>query len=576
MPAGNLFVAIRRAVAVCVLFNGFASAQPLEPMKLPPLDVGTKLPVPVSSEPVLDRDVRPAQRLESPVPPSIPDSPDRTPTGTTVPTGVSSTGGRGSAPVADPPPPVVQLQVRTPSHVPLGKPVPYKITATNTSQAKALRVKVRLTAPEGAAAMTKCEPLWDGAQGPLPKEGVRPMELSWIIPKLSPGESKAFEAEFLPAANGKQFSATAYVSFEYGARVETIVDKPKVTVKKTATSQVSVGELITVQVGITNTSPVPVPNAVLIESVPPDVEIRGDTDAEKTNNPGQRSWKLGTIAAGQTKVVTYQLLARKGMETVETKSFVNCEVGGLTGSEADSKTKVVVPALRLDFTGPPKAEPRATATYSAVVRNVGTMPLSNVRLTVDVPNELRVTKVTNGCRTAKNPRVWIIPTLLAGESQEFRVNVESDQGVSGRQTLKATVRDSTARLEDQTREVTTEFIGRPHLTWKPTFDNARLNIGRQGTLTVAVRNQGAETDKGVRLRVSIPPEVKITDNGPVRATLDGNTLVFPPQAVGPGKTLEFTVTYEGKLAGQAQFRLMLEAESLEKAVTKDQSIEIER
>jgi hypothetical protein len=470
---------------------------------------------------------------------------------------------------------VVQLQIRTPSHVPSGKPVPYKIIVTNTSQAKALNVKVRMPAPTGATAITKCEPLADGMKGPLPATGYAPAELFWTMPSLQKGESKTIEVELMPAADSKQVAAKAYVGFEYGARVATVVAKPKVSVKKTATPEAAVGELITVRVNVTNTGSVPVPSARLIESVPPDVEVRGDSEASKTATAGQREWKLSNIAPGQTKTVTYQLLSRKGGD-VPTKSFVDCEAGILDSASADTTTKVVIPALRLDFTGPPRAEPRSPTTYTAVVRNVGTMPLSNVRLSIDVPDDLIVLKVTNGCRTDRGKRTWVIPKLSAGESQEFRVGVEPDQGVSGRRVLTASARDANGKLDDQTREATTEFVGRAHLTWKPSFDSARVSIGRQGTITVAVKNHGAETDKGVRLRVMIPPEVRVVDSGPVKATVDGNTLIFPPQAVGPGKSIEFTVVYEGRTAGQGQFRLLLEGESLEKALTKDQPIEIER
>jgi uncharacterized repeat protein (TIGR01451 family) len=574
MPIRNLGRLLLTAGIFLLGHLNLLQAQPLEAPPLPPLN--QPLPIPGQTEPFVDRDVKPVQRLENPVAPTAPDSPERTPPGTSVPTGVTSSPGRGTAPVADPPPPVIQMQVRTPSHMPVGLPVPYKIVATNTSQSKALRVKVRLTASEkdGVAAIKKCEPQADGKAAAIPEGGIKPEELSWSFPKLSPGESKTIDVEFIPTA-GKQVSATAYVSFEYGVKVETVVDKPKVVVKKTATPQVAAGELITVQVQVTNTSAVPAPNAVLTESVPADAEIRGDTEAEKTNNAGQRAWKLGTIAAGQTKLVTYQILSRKGQD-VDTKSFVKCD-GGSTGlTEADTKTKVVVPALKLEFTGPPRAEPRGTATYTAVVRNIGTMPLSNVKLAVDVPNDLRVTKVTNNCRTDKNPRVWIIPNLPAGESQEFKLSVEPEQGVAGRQVVKATARDGSGRLNEQSGEVTTDFIGRALLTWKPTFDSARVSIGRQSTLTVVVRNQGSETEKGAKLRITLPPEVKFVECGPVQPNVAGNTLTFPPLAIAPGKSLEYTLTYEGKTAGAAQFRLMLEAESLEKVLLKDQQIEIER
>ena len=521
--------------------------------------------------PVADPNLKPVQRLEPPVAPAvIPDSPDRNPSGTTVPTGISSTPGRGTAAVIDPPPPTVQLQVRTPSHLPVGKPVPYRVTATNTSQAKALRVNVRMPWPNEATGLLKVEPKPD--RGGKPGE-----ELVWTMPALNRGESKTFDVEFQPKPDAKQVSAVAYVSFEYGARVDTAIDKPKVTVKRTATPQVAVGELITVKVDVTNSSPVPVPNAVLQEFVPRDVEIRGDSEAARVpSDAGQlRDWKLGTIAAGQTKSVTYQLLARKGGDVL-TKSFLTSDAGSLDTGPSESVTKVMTPALQLKFDGPPSAESRTPTTYTATVTNAGTMPLENVRVSVEVPDDLSVVRLTNGCRTDRGLRTWVIPKLAAGESHAFRVGVEPEQGASGNRTLKAYARDSRGKVDEQAREATTTFVGRADLTWKPTFNPASVKVGRQGTLTVKVTNHGSETDKGVRLRVSIPPEVKIVETGPDRTELSaGGQVVFPARSIAPGKTVEFTVTYQGQKDGQARFELMLEGQSLnDKPLQKHQTIEV--
>lgn len=370
-------------------------------------------------------------------------------------------------------------------------------------------------------------------------------------------------------------SAVAYVSHEYGTRVDTVIDQPKVSVKKTATPQVATGELITVRVDVTNTGSVAVPKVTLNENVPADVEYRGDTEAERTNIPTQRVWQLGTIAAGQTKTVTYQMLARKGGEDKKTMTFVASENVPLPGATAESVTKVMIPRLQLKFDGPPSAESRTPATYTATVTNAGTMPLDSVRVSVEVPDDLSVVKLTNGCRTDRGLRTWVIPKLAPGESQAFRVGVEPEQGVSGKRSLKAFARDSRGKVEEQAREATTSFVGRADLTWKPTFNSGRVAVNRQGTLTVKVTNQGSETDKGVRLRVSIPPEVKIVETGPDKTTLDGTTVLFPMRSIAPGKTVEFTVTYEGRKDGQARFELMLEGQSLnDKPLQKQQTIEV--
>jgi hypothetical protein len=529
----------------------------------------------VSAQPpggvIIDPDVKPAQRLQQPVPPTSVADTARNPSGTTVPTGVTATPGRGQAAVVDPAPPMLQLAVRTPSHVPVGKPVPYRITVTNSSAAKALRVKVKMPWPDGAAALTKCEPKQEsGGDG---KEQV------WDVGDMQRGESKAIELTFTPKPDAKQVTGTAYVNFEYGAKVETAIDTPKLEVKKTASPEVAVGDLVTVRVTVANPTPVAIPNVKLTEGVPAaDAEFRGDDKAERLDKQdGVRVWDLGTLAAGQSKTLQYQLLTRKAGELVTYSTAVSPDVSA-AAVRADSRTKVLQPGLSLVFTGSPATTPKAPAVYKAVVRNTGTLPLGNVTLAVDVPAELSVTKRTNGAKSDRGRLTWVIPKLPAGEGQEFNIQCEPEQGVAGKKLLKATATDGRGLVEKQTAEVGTEFVGKADLTWKPTFDKAWVQVGRQGTLTVVVKNQGAETDSGVRLRVKLPPEVKYLGNsGTIPATFENAEVLFPAQKLAPGKTAEFVVTYEGKSAGPGRFVLMLEGESLGgKPLTKEQEVLVER
>lgn len=564
MRSGTAGVIVRGVVLAAVCGAALVSAQPPAPM------------------PIYDPNVEQAQRLQPPVPPaSVPDSP-RNPSGTTVPIGVTATPPRGQSPVVDPPPPVLQLQVRTPAHVPIGKPVPYRVTVTNSSAAKALRVKVRMPVPDGAAALTKCEPKFEGLKE-LPPQGIalqKGQEMTWEVGDLQRGETKTIELTFTPAPDAKKVAGTAYVNFEYGAKVETTIDKPKISVKRTATPEVSVNELVTVRVEVTNPGTVAIPKVRLVEQAPPDAEFRMDDKAEKTNIEGQRAWDLDTIAPGQTKFVTYQLLARKPTvgNGMLTSSAVSSGDVVLDVTQAESRTKVLQPALRLEFTGTPTTTPKSPAVYKAVVRNVGTLPLGSVTLTMDIPEGLSNTKRTKGAKVEAGRLTWTLPKLAAGEAEEFNIQCEPEQGVAGKKLLKATVRDGRGLVDVQTAEVGTEFVGRADLTWKPQFEKAWVQVGRQGTLKVTVKNQGAETDNGVRLRVKLPAEVKYNgNNGAIPATFENAEVLFPAQKLAPGQSTEFVVTYEGKTVGSGRFMLILEGESLGKQpLTKEQEILIER
>jgi hypothetical protein len=341
---------------------------------------------------------------------------------------------------------------------------------------------------------------------------------------------------------------------------------------------VSVNELVTVRVEVTNAGTVPVPAVRLLEQAPAEAEFRGDEKAEKTTIPGQRVWDLGTVAPGQTVFVQYQLLARQATRPGEAMLTSSAAGSGEVTAQADSRTKVLQPGLSLVFTGTPITNPKSPALYKAVVRNVGTLPLGNVTLAVDVPDELDVKRRTNGAKVDRGRTTWTIPKLPPGEAQEFTLECVPEAGVAGKKLVKATARDARGLVDLQTAEAGTDFVGRADLRWDPNFDNAWVQVGRKGTLTVTVKNQGAETDNGVRLRVKLPPEVKyLGNNGSIPATYENAGVLFPAQKLAPGKTTEFVVTYEGKTPGPGRFLLVLEGESLgNKPLTKEQEVLVER
>jgi len=331
--------------------------------------------------------------------------------------------------------------------VSVGKPVPYRVTVTNTSSGKALRVRVRMPWPDGGDKLVKCEPKADGG-----KEG---QELIWEVGDMQTHETKTYEMAFTPKPEAKKLAGTAYVSFEYGAKVETVIDKPKISVKRTATPEVTVGELVTVRVEVTNPGTVSIPKVRLLEQAPQDAEFRGDEKAEKTAQPGQRVWDLGTLAPGDKQTVTYQLLVRQPTrpdEPMSTSSVVSAGEVGLEPARADSRTKVLQPGLSLVLTGTPATTPKAPALYKAVVRNVGTLPLGNVTLTVDVPDELEVKRRTNGAKVDRGRQTWTIAKLPPGEAQEFSVECVPQAGVAGKKLVKATARDGRGVVDTQTAE----------------------------------------------------------------------------------------------------------------------------
>src|SRR5581483_3634508 len=225
------------------------------------------------------------------------------------------------------------------------------------------------------------------------------------------------------------------------------------------------------------------------------------------------------------------------------------------GERAESSTKVLTAGLDLDLKGPTTAAGGEPAVYEIVARNTGTLTLTNVRVSGSIPSDCTLTKMTNGGQRYRDQVVWSVPQLKPGEAQSFRLGLKA--GTTGQRVVRAAARD--ARGLEKAREVRTGFQGTAVVRWTATLDPQLLSTGRQGQLTVRVENRGGEAARNVRLRVELPPEVRLVQATP-RKQASANVVAFDALTV-PGNGEEtFTVTYQAEKAGQAYFKLTLTAD----------------
>ena len=570
---------VRAAAWAVVLVGNVALAQFLPPAGNPePEKLKVLNPVPLppfpgtdAAPPLVDPNFERAQQLLPPVAPpggvqpTIPDSPRGG-----VPAGVVTTPAVATLTPSEPPPPTVRIQVQTPAHVAPGKPIPYKVVVSNTSAATAYRVRVRVPTPEGAAALTKAEPKPEPPlvlMLPMPT----PKEMTWEYKSLARGEQKVIELEFTPQPGVKDVRARAYVSFEHGQEVVTQIEKPKLAVKKVASKDAARGEPVEVRVTVTNAGPMPIHKVRLVEVATAGFDFKVSADAVQTQKTNERAWELGTLARGQSKIVTYQLTGGKqqGGELLTT-SHATSEDGGIADT-AESKTRILVPELGFTLTGPASVESKKPAEYEATARNNGTLPLANVVVSIPIPEDCQPTKVTKDAQRYKDRVSWVIPKMTPGEAYKFRLTVTAN--TSGKRVVRATARDKAGAV-DAEREVATAFLGRADLRWSPNVP-AILALDRQGQIVISVRNDGEEADAGVSPRVRLPDGLKVIEMTPSKATVTKEgEIVFNAVEIKPGKTEVFTVTVQRTQPGQKRVGLQLNATSLgDRPLLKEQAIE---
>ncbi len=499
---------------------------------LPPIDMTT----------IHDENVEPAQ-FKQPA--------GRQPTG--APPRPAASGARQD--VTDPPYPVVTIRVRVPADMVPGDDIKYVITVQNVSSADAHSVTVRNPLAAEVESVVKTDPEPDKTQ---PVQG---KQVVWSLGTLKAGASKTITLVLRHRPGVTELKNLAYVKYEYGEAVTTKIAKPTIKVSKTAPKQTVQDEAYTVRVQVENTGKVAAEGVRVVENLPASAQVEVVTaGGRKTpEKEGQQwEWSFTKLQPGERKVIEYRVTAREAKDVLATTS-----VGGerlVADRPAEVRTQVLVPGLELKLTGPPTSGPvkaGESAKYEIVVRNVGTLPSTNVKVTGALPADCKPTMKTDGGQIFRDSIVWQIPRLEPGEAQSFRFALKAS--TPGRRVVTASAND--ARGMKATQDVPTLFAGTAALVWETSFDTHTVQVGRQGMFTVKVKNHGGEAARNVRLQLDVPDEVAVVQPTP-KVPITGSTVVFTTESIPAYGEETYTITFEGKKADQAWFKIRMTADCL--------------
>lgn len=468
-----------------------------------------------------------------------------------------------SRPIADPPPPLVRIQVRIPSDAAPGDDLKYLIAVQNVSRADAHQVTVRNPLPEGVQHVIKADP-------PPDSKASSEKQIVWSFGTLKPGEKRLIELVLKPKLDAKEVKNLAYVRFEHGEAVTTRIARPTLKLTKSAPKESVRGDSFTVRVMVENTGRVPVDKVRVVENADRTADLQAVTAgaARTKSDENQWEWQIGTLMPGQRKVIEYRMTPRMSAD-----SFSTTNVSGDKGvmEKAEARIKVHTPGLSLKLTGPTGVvNAGEAARYEVTVRNVGTFPSRNVKVSTAIPSDCKPTMKTEGGQVARGAITWTVPRLDPGEARSFRFGLKAP--TTGRRVISVHAAD--ARKVTATDELATLFQGVASLSWTTELEPAALAVGRQGTFTVRVRNSGGEDARNVRLELELPPEVTLKQSTPdIRAA--GNRLAYGPSSIGAYGEAVYTITYEAKQSAQAWFRVKLTAEALgDRPLTTEKAISI--
>lgn len=436
----------------------------------------------------------------------------------------------------DPPIPVVALRVRVPAVAAPGQELEYRICVENCSRAAAHHVVVRNPIPPTARLVRVS-----------PEPAARDPELLWRFGTLPAGACKEIVLVLAPTGAG-DVQNCARVQFEHGQCVTTRIARPQLTLAKTGPAQAILFDALAYRLLVTNAGSSEAAGVVLTDTLP--------AGLEHASGKNVLTWDLGTLAPGQSRVVDYQVIAKRA-ERLCNQAAVTA-AGGLR-REASHCVVVAEPRLELVKTGPRERFLNRPATYQISVANRGTIPLTNVVITDVLPAQTALASASNGGRLVGDRVQWPIGVLPPGARRTVQLSLRALAAGEVRNRAVVTAdRGLTAQAEAVTR-----FEGATGLTVDIDDRDDPVEVGKDTSYVITVINQGPIPATKVRMAALVPEQMAVTEaKGPSNAARDGGRVTFEPVTIPPGGTATYEVFVKPLKPGDVRFRVDLSADQL--------------
>ncbi len=476
--------------------------------------------------------------------------------------------------------PDIALQMVGPARGSVGSTLTYRIDVSNPGGVAATGVSVTSDIPAGLSFLDS-----------TPVATTSGSRLQWSLGDLDAGQMRSIEVN-LRADGAGTISNCATATTAEGLTAQncatTTVTVPSLEVSVNGPSTARVGDQVVFDVTIANRSDVLATDLLLVNRF--DAGLKHEISA----SPIERD--LENLEPGQARRVQIAFTATQpGQQCSVAEVVANGGVASTARACVTVESTTAPPATIPNE--PPQQQPPATpgqaqvqvrktgpasrvvgnmALFSIEVTNSGNVPLTNVKVVDNYDTSLDPQQASDGYEIVGQDLVWTEPSLAPGETARFEINCRCTQAIERSCNRVTVTADGGVRADDEfCLQIESPPAG---LTMTLSDLNDPVEVGKQLTYEIRVRNQGQAADGNISVTVQLPQEfspVAIGTSGPTQQTIEGQTIRFAPVAeLGPGETLTYRVRVQANRAGMVRVTASLSSQSLAAPITAEESTSI--
>ena len=435
------------------------------------------------------------------------------------------------------------VEVTGPRRISVGREATYQLVIKNLTQTAATDVVVRVALPDTAEILEARSTA--GTSAPVADAEAKAVGLEWQLRQVDPQGSEDLTLKLVPRSNDPIELAVEVVAAPVVASAMVEVEEPKLELYIAGPREVAFGDQGIYKLTIANPGTGPAENVTVFL-----LPLSG------SDKPAA-SHRLGTLAAGESKVVEVELTARQAGE-LQIRAEVTAD--GDLKATASEAVHVRRAELKLATTGPRLIYAGMPAPFEVRVENTGDAEARQVVVSARLPHQAEYVSSTAGGEYAERTGevTWTIDRLLPGASEVLSCKCTLTAAGDQRFAATAAAGELTAAHES-----TTQVMARADLALEVVDTPGPVAVGQEVVYEVKVRNRGtkAADNVGVVAYFSDGIEPLAAEGMPVEIG-GGAVQLAPIVSFAAGQEKVIRIRAKANVAGTHRLRVEVVCDSI--------------